>query len=183
MESFFSGYIKNNQPNLAIDLFNTIEHPNEILVNLVFNACAQLKTGEALNLLKNICSDMPKMFYSNPYILSSLLDALMKCGDVKQAQSIFNSATKKVLQVYGAMMNGKNHSINKQVILFLVYTRFVPDWSHSQLVSFSFSSHSELVPNHLSIKSLCFIEKELSIIKKRQDYNKATIMFIFSFLD
>ncbi|CAF3692905.1 unnamed protein product [Rotaria sordida] len=40
---FLKGYIKNNQPNKAIDLFNEIKNPNEIIINLLFNACAQQK--------------------------------------------------------------------------------------------------------------------------------------------
>jgi hypothetical protein len=50
---------------------------------------------------------MPKSFYSNPYLLTSLLDALMKCGDIINAQSLFDTSTNKSLGMYGAMMKGK----------------------------------------------------------------------------
>jgi hypothetical protein len=75
----------------------------------LFNACAQLKTTEALNVTKKISKQMPKSFHSNPYVLTSLLDAFMKCGDVADAQSLFDTSTKKVMSVYGAMMKGKNY--------------------------------------------------------------------------
>ncbi|CAF4706317.1 unnamed protein product, partial [Rotaria magnacalcarata] len=52
---------------------------------LLFNSCAQLKTKEALDLVKKISKQIPKSFYSNPRLLTSLLDALMKCGDVAHA--------------------------------------------------------------------------------------------------
>ena len=93
----------------AIDLFNQIENPDEILINLFFNACAQLGTKETLVLTKKVAREMPKTFYSNPYILSSLLDALMKCEDVAHAQSLFDASANKVLPMYGAMMKGSNH--------------------------------------------------------------------------
>ncbi|CAF1112099.1 unnamed protein product, partial [Rotaria magnacalcarata] len=104
------GYIKNKQANKANDLFNEIENPNDVNVTILFNACAQLKTKEALDLVKKISKQIPKSFYSNPYLLTSLLDALMKCGDVAHAESLFYSSKQKVLPMYGAMMKGLNHA-------------------------------------------------------------------------
>ncbi len=106
---FSSGYIKNNQANKAIDLFNQIKNPDEFNITVLFNACAQLGTNEALGLTKKISEEIPKSFYSNPRLVTSLLDALMKCGDVHHAQSLFDASTKKVMQMYGAMMNGNNY--------------------------------------------------------------------------
>jgi pentatricopeptide repeat protein len=51
---------------------------------------------------------MPKSFYSDPYLLTSLLDAFMKCGDVAAAQSLFDASTRKIISMYGAMMSGFN---------------------------------------------------------------------------
>ncbi len=82
---------------------------------VLFNACAQLGTDEALNLTKKVSKKIPKSFYSNPYLLTALLDALMKCGDVKYAQSLFDASTKKVMQMYGAMMNGNNSCTSNYV--------------------------------------------------------------------
>jgi hypothetical protein len=33
----------------------------------------------------------------------------MKCGDLEQAQSLFDASTNKVLSMYGAMMKGKDY--------------------------------------------------------------------------
>ncbi|CAF4168540.1 unnamed protein product, partial [Rotaria magnacalcarata] len=46
------GYIKNKQANKAIALFNEIQNPNDVHMILLFNSCAQLKTKEALDLVK-----------------------------------------------------------------------------------------------------------------------------------
>jgi pentatricopeptide repeat protein len=108
MKYFFSGYIKNNQANKAIDLFNEIKKPNEIVLNLLFNACAESGTVEALSLAKKIYKEMPTSFHSNSYVLTSMLDVLMKCGDISYAQLLFNKSPKKVLSMYGAMMKGRN---------------------------------------------------------------------------
>ena len=90
----------------AIDLFNQIRNPNEIAVILLFNACAQLETKEALAITRKVAKEIPKSFYLNPYTITSLLDALMKCGDVVYAQSLFDRSTNKVTSMYGAMMKG-----------------------------------------------------------------------------
>ena len=50
---------------------------------------------------------MPKSFHSNPYVLASLIDVLMKDGDVSDAQRLFNRSTKKDLAMYGTMMKGR----------------------------------------------------------------------------
>jgi hypothetical protein len=72
----------------------------------LFNACAQLGTEKELNLIKKVYKTLPKSFYSNDRLLTSLLDALMKCADITYAESLFNSSTKKDSEMYGAMMKG-----------------------------------------------------------------------------
>ncbi|CAF3612580.1 unnamed protein product [Rotaria sordida] len=111
-------YIKNNQPNKAIDLFNEIKNPNEIIINLLFNACAELRTEEALNLIKKVSQDMSKSFYSNPHLLTSLLDALIKCSDCSNAEIVFTKITKSIIH-YGSLMNGFNKENNPLKTLHL----------------------------------------------------------------
>ncbi|CAF3999535.1 unnamed protein product, partial [Rotaria sordida] len=110
-------YIRNNQANKAIDVFNKIKNPDEIIVNLLFNACAQLSTNEALTLVNHVSSQMPKSSYSNTRLLTSLLDVWMKCGDVTNAELLYNKSTKKTLTMYGAMMKD-NNMINKSIDLY-----------------------------------------------------------------
>ena len=99
----------------AIDLFGEIENLNEIVVILFFNACAQLGTAEALDLTKNVLKRMPESFYLHSNLLTSLLDALMKCEDVAHAQSLFNESKNKTLSMYAVMMKGNNHLNSKHV--------------------------------------------------------------------
>jgi pentatricopeptide repeat protein len=109
-QSFRSGYVENNLAKKAVDLFNELKNPDEISMNILFNACAQLRTDEALNLAKKVSKEMPKSFHSNPRLVTSLLDAFMKCGDVKHAESLFDTSKEKVLPMYGAMMKGNDYS-------------------------------------------------------------------------
>ena len=77
----FLGYIRNNQVNKAIDLFHQINKPHHVIFILMFQACAQLETKEAVDLIRLLRSKMPTSFYSNPRLLTSFIDALMKCED------------------------------------------------------------------------------------------------------
>ncbi|CAF4875169.1 unnamed protein product, partial [Rotaria magnacalcarata] len=122
--AMMKGYVDNNLPEKAIDLFNKIENPDDVNMIILFNACAQLKTKEALDLVKTTSKQIPKSFYSNPRLLTSLLDALMKCGDVAHAESLFYSSKHKVLSSYGAMMEGINYFNiydKNDLLLFLLY--------------------------------------------------------------
>ncbi|CAF1187622.1 unnamed protein product [Rotaria sordida] len=118
--AMMKGYIKNHMTNKAIDLFKEIKNPDEVIIIILCNAGAQLGTNEALSLIKKVSSQMPKHFYSNLRLLTSLLDVLMQCGDVKHAQALFDTSTTKILSMYGAMMKGyiKNNMATKAIDLF-----------------------------------------------------------------
>ena len=73
---------------------------------LALNACAQLGTQEALDQVKAIASKMPRSSHSEPNLLTSLVDALMKCGDVSGAELVFNQLTQKTQNMYAAMIKG-----------------------------------------------------------------------------
>lgn len=104
------GYIANDLPERAIDLFRQVEHPDEVIIILLFSACAQVETHEALKLIKDVIPKIHGSIYSNPRLVTSLLDALMKCGDVIKAQSIFDSTPDKVMHMFGAMMTGEKRA-------------------------------------------------------------------------
>jgi pentatricopeptide repeat protein len=107
----FSGYIKNNMANKAIDLFNEIKSPDEVILTFFFNACAQIKSNEALDLTKKVYSQMPKSFHSDPRLITSLFDTLIKCGDCPNAEILF-SRMKKSVTSYGNLMSGFNKETN-----------------------------------------------------------------------
>jgi hypothetical protein len=98
--------LTNDLPSKAFDLYHQIRKPHDIAIILFFSACAHLRTPEALKSLTTVLSTLPQSSLLNPRLLTSLLDALMKCGDVQSAQSLFDQSTTKVLSMYGAMMKG-----------------------------------------------------------------------------
>ncbi|CAF0744675.1 unnamed protein product [Adineta steineri] len=116
--AMMKGYIKNNQANKAIDIFDEIKNPDEVILILLFNACSQLKTAEALNLIKNVFQQMPKFFYSNQRLLTTLFDAFIKCGDYSNARILFSKIPKSV-ESYGNLMNGSNRENNPSQTLEL----------------------------------------------------------------
>ncbi|CAF0963616.1 unnamed protein product [Adineta steineri] len=118
--AMMKGYIKTNQANKAIDLFNEIKNPDEVIIILLFNACAQLANKETLHLIKDVTSKIPKSFYLNSYLLTSQIDALMKCRDIPNAEALFGKTLNKTLSMYGAMMKGYllHNEPNKAVNLF-----------------------------------------------------------------
>ncbi|CAF4721982.1 unnamed protein product [Rotaria socialis] len=104
--AMMKGYIRNKQAKKAIDLFSEINNPDKFIINLLFNACAQLGTAKELSLVKKVSLNIPKSFHSDPFIQTSLIDALMKCGDTLAAQSLFDTIKTRNLFIYGAMMKG-----------------------------------------------------------------------------
>ena len=103
----------------AIRVFKEVKHPDEVNVILVFNACAQLGTPEALTVVKAISASIPKSFSSNPRINNSLLDALIKCGSLVSAEKLFTTIDRSAIS-YGNLMSGYNkvNQSTKTVDLF-----------------------------------------------------------------
>ncbi|CAF1444333.1 unnamed protein product [Adineta steineri] len=109
-EAMMKGYIKNNQANKVIDLFNEIKDPDEVIIILLFNACAQLANEEGLNLIEKISKQIPQSFKLNPRLLTSLSDAKMKCDHIKSTQFLFSKSRQKSLSMYETMMNEFNEN-------------------------------------------------------------------------
>lgn len=105
-EKVFVGYLTQKQFQNVIDLFRQLEKPNEVNTLLFFNACAQLQTKDVLDLVKQVLSKMPLSYYKHFNLVTSLIDALMKCDDVETAERIFNQLTVKNNAICGAMMKG-----------------------------------------------------------------------------
>ena len=122
------GYIQNNEPNKAVDLFYEINKPNDIIFILIFKACAQLEGKEASNLIQSILPKMPTPFYSNPHLITSLIHALITCGDVTTAEILFDKLHMKDISTYGAMMKGRRmivlfQSISSDLYLSIGYVK------------------------------------------------------------
>ncbi|CAF4341292.1 unnamed protein product, partial [Rotaria sordida] len=71
------------------------------IITQALKACTQigdLRRGSTIHHL------IPSRIKDNSYILTSLIHLYMQCGDVTRAQLLFDSTSKKILQMYGAMM-------------------------------------------------------------------------------
>lgn len=90
----------------AFDVFKQMKNPDNITYTILFNACAQLASREALIFIKNIQKTIPQSFYPNRWFTTSLIDALAKCNDVQAAQIVFDSSSHRHIELYGALMQG-----------------------------------------------------------------------------
>ena len=100
--------MKNDLTQKAIDLFHQMKNPDDVSFILLFNACAQLQTKKALDLVKQVSSNMPKSYQLDPNLITSLVDALNKCGDVEGAEAWFDQTKSKHLSLCNAMMKGRS---------------------------------------------------------------------------
>ena len=81
--------------------------PNEFTLAVVFNACSQLSNDRAKTTGKKLLDEMPEQFRNANVLLTSAIDMLMKFGDVKEAEHLFELNKKKNIITFGAMLNGK----------------------------------------------------------------------------
>ena len=129
---FHLGYVDNNQMAKAINLFQDIKTPNKIVTTILFNACAQLGTDQALNLAKQISKDIPQHFHSNSHLSNSLFDALIKCGDCSSAETHFQTMTRSV-ENYGNLMSGFNLE-EKPLKTVKLFNQMKADGVHANMV-------------------------------------------------
>lgn len=103
---FDLGFVRNNQPLKALSLFEKVEHPNEIILTIVFNACAKIQSAESLEVIKKVCAKMPRSCLHNQILLTSLIDAFVKCGDMSSAETYFEQLKTDDVKMSGGMMKG-----------------------------------------------------------------------------
>ena len=91
----------------AIELFSKIERPDKIILSILFNACAQLKTERALNLGKKIYFRLSDAHRQSTDLLYSVFDMFIKCDDEQSAEVLFHQLNRDVI-CYGSMMKFYN---------------------------------------------------------------------------
>ncbi|CAM4807853.1 unnamed protein product, partial [Rotaria magnacalcarata] len=107
--AMMKGYIQNNMCDKALDLFEEITlNLSDVSYTIIFNACAQLSTDRAIKVGRKLLDEMPKKFENDNYIQNSTIDMLMKFGDARSAENLFQMIQKKNIITYGTMMNGYN---------------------------------------------------------------------------
>lgn len=90
----------------TIEIFHRVEKPDHVVVLLLFNACAKIGNEESLKLVKKVSRSMSHSIQIHPNVITSLIDAFMKHGDVENAELVFNSKGLKILPAYAVMMRG-----------------------------------------------------------------------------
>jgi pentatricopeptide repeat protein len=101
------GYITNNMPTKALDLYNEI--PSKLDSNLyaiVYTACGATCNERSVTLGKQLLSDMSQIFKDDLIVMGSAIHMLLKFGDVEQAELLFLQMKKRDASSYGVMMNG-----------------------------------------------------------------------------
>ena len=102
------GYIYNEMPAKALELFRGMPmKPDEVIVTLLFNACAKLANADAVKLGNDILKQLTATSLENHTLVNSAIDMLMKFGDVKQAELLFQRSRNKTVVTFGAMMQGE----------------------------------------------------------------------------
>ena len=99
----FRGFVANNLAQEAIELFSTIDNPDEISVVLLLNSCAQVGTSRSFDIGRQVLAKLPIAYHRNKYILNAALDMFVRAGDVCSAQNYFSKVKRDVIN-YGQMM-------------------------------------------------------------------------------
>ena len=136
----------------AIDLFKQIKEPDDVIITLLFKACAQLPSEKSVNLVKDTWQQYRAKVLRSKNTLTSLIDALMKCGDVNKSEVVFSESREKSISMYATMMKGilffhcfhMNLSSSEifQVILKINYPKKRLIFSNKSKIRMKFSSHS-----------------------------------------
>jgi pentatricopeptide repeat protein len=115
------GYVENKMYEKALDLFEQMSlDPNEVTLTIVFNACAHLSNNRAKQIGNTLLQQMSKNYRNCNHVMNSVIDMLMKFGDVQSAEDLFRSITNNNLVTYGAMISGynRNNEPHKALKLF-----------------------------------------------------------------
>lgn len=91
----------------AKEVYRGITKPNSTCVSLLFKAYAQSPTEQSVELVKQVWKSLPDNLRSDTFVLTSVLNVLMTCGHVNEAESVFRLSTKKAVSMHGAMMKGR----------------------------------------------------------------------------
>ena len=102
------GYIDNQMPEKALDLFEKIPVAlDDVSHTIIFSACAALNDARAIQLGNQILRAMPTAFKNNSTVLGSILCMLMKFRQIKDAENLFSSSKIRTPVLLGIMMQGK----------------------------------------------------------------------------
>jgi pentatricopeptide repeat protein len=105
-------------PQKAINLFAHIDRPDEIAATVLFNACAQLKTAQALALGQTVYSRLPVPSRQSHLLQQAFFNILCRCHDIANAENLFERMKRDVV-AYGSLMKAYNDQDQCQKTLVL----------------------------------------------------------------
>lgn len=108
-------------PEKVIELFANIpvEEIDEVIMTLLFNACAKVANTDAVQLGNNVLNRLPKSFLQHQKLVNSAINMLMKFGDTVNAKHLFHKIQNKTFITFAAMIQG----LIDDTIDFLSYKR------------------------------------------------------------
>ena len=107
--TMMQGYVINDRPEKALDLFEDLPmEPDRMSYAIVYSACASLCNDRATRLAKKCLGEMPKSFLDDIVLLGSILQMMLKFGEVEEATRLFSRINKCNMNIYGIMLNGYN---------------------------------------------------------------------------
>ena len=100
-------------PEKTLDLFEQMSvNPNDIIHTIVFNACALLANERSMSIGKKLLNQISNELSMNNNLWASGTHMLIKFGDIKRAEDLFQSLQDKDIFTYAFMM--KVYNLNKQ---------------------------------------------------------------------
>lgn len=121
--SMIAGYVQNDCPIEGLALFNRMREglvkDNEFTVGSLVTACTNLRALHQGKWLHGYL--IKKGFEFNPFLVTALLDMYVKCGDVRDARSVFDEFSPIDLVSWTAMIAGyaQNDQPNEALKLFM----------------------------------------------------------------
>ncbi|TYH98905.1 hypothetical protein ES332_A11G030400v1 [Gossypium tomentosum] len=110
--SIMTGYVNRNRPQEALRFFNEM-HSNDVQMDefsfsIILNGIASL-SALTWGILTHCCT-IKRGLDTSVVVGSALIDTYSKCGQIKNAESMFQSLPKKNLVTWNAMISGYAHN-------------------------------------------------------------------------
>ncbi|CAF1616086.1 unnamed protein product [Rotaria magnacalcarata] len=94
--TMLKGLISNNMPTKVLDLFDEMNiEPNQAILAVLFSACSQVGNDRAMKIGRKLLNQMPKNFLNDNKLLTSAINMLMRFGDVRSAENLFQMIQKR----------------------------------------------------------------------------------------
>ncbi|CAF3460217.1 unnamed protein product [Rotaria socialis] len=94
--TMLKGLISNNMPTKVLDLFDEMNiKSNQAILTVLFGACSRVTNDRAMKIGRKLLNQMPKNFLNDNKLLTSAINMLMRFGDVRSAENLFQMIQKR----------------------------------------------------------------------------------------